>query len=94
MRVDSQDHDNNFDNMWCNNPEETIAFMEKVEKPWVAFKVMAAGAIPPRVGIPYAYHGGADFVVAGMFDFQVEEDVRIALEALRKTQKRPRSWQA
>jgi hypothetical protein len=45
MRVDSQDHDNNFDNMWCNNPEETIAFMEKVEKPWVAFKVMAAGNV-------------------------------------------------
>ena len=58
--------------MWCNNPEETAAFMETVEKPWVAFKVMAAGAIPPRMAFSYAYRHGADFIIAGMFDFQVE----------------------
>ena len=62
--------------MWCNNPEETVAFMEKVEKPWIAFKVMAAGAIPPRMAFPYAYRNGADFIIAGMFDFQVETDVK------------------
>jgi hypothetical protein len=94
MRVDSQDHDNNFDNMWCNNPEETIAFMEKVEKPWVAFKVMAAGAIPPRMAFSYAYRHGADFIIAGMFDFQVEEDVKIAVENVRKFDRRTRPWRA
>ena len=40
----SNDHKSNNDNMWCNNPDETAAFMEKVEKPWVAFKVMAGGS--------------------------------------------------
>jgi hypothetical protein len=88
----SGDHDSNNDNMWCNNPEETAAFMEKVEKPWVAFKVMAAGAINPRTAFPYAYRHGADFVIAGMFDFQVEADVKIAIEALQQVSTRKRPW--
>jgi hypothetical protein len=92
MRGDASDHDANFDNMWCNNPEETAAFMEKVEKPWVAFKVMAAGGIAPQMAFPFAYRNGADFVIAGMFDFQVETDVKIALEALQKLDNRKRPW--
>ena len=92
MTSDSADHDANDDNMWCNNPEETIAFMETVEKPWVAFKVMAAGAIPPRMAFSYAYRHGADFVIAGMFDFQVESDVKIAIENVHKSQGRKRPW--
>lgn len=94
MQGGALDHDVNFDNMWCNNPEETAAFMEKVEKPWVAFKVMAAGGIHPQMAFSYAYKNGADFVIAGMFDFQVEQDVKIAIEALKKVQKRPRPWRA
>jgi len=92
MRGDSSDHDANYDNMWCNNPEETAAFMETVEKPWVAFKVMAAGAINPRVAFSYAYRHGADFIIAGMFDFQVEADVKIAIESLEKADGRGRPW--
>ena len=92
MRGDSSDHNANFDNMWCNDPEETAAFMEKVEKPWVAFKVMAAGAIHPRIAFSSAYRNGADFVIAGMFDFQVEPDVKIAIESLRKVDNRKRPW--
>ena len=88
------DHDANNDNMWCNNPEETIAYMEKVEKPWIAFKVMAAGAIPPQIGFSYAYRGGADFVLAGMFDFQVETDAKLAIESLKKANSRKRPWRA
>ena len=94
MSGDASDHDGNFDNMWCNNPEETIAYMEKVEKPWVAFKVMAAGAIPPRSAFPHAYRNGADFVIAGMFDFQVEIDVKIAIEGVQKASHRKRPWRA
>jgi len=86
------DHDANYDSMWCNNPEETAAFMEKVDKPWVAFKVMAAGAIHPQKAFSYAFRHGADFVMAGMFDFQVEADVKIAIERLRKSADRKRAW--
>ncbi len=93
MRADAADHNANNDSMWCNNPEETAAFMEKVDKPWVAFKVMAAGAIPPAMAIPHAYRQGADFIIAGMFDFQVETNVKIAIEGLRKAGRRKRKWQ-
>jgi hypothetical protein len=93
MRPNSSDHDANNDNMWCNNPEETAAFMETVDKPWVAFKVMAAGAITPRIAFSHAYRHGADFIIAGMFDFQVETDVKIAIESLRRLASRKRPWQ-
>ncbi len=92
MRANAGDHDANNDNMWCNNPEETAAFMETVAKPWVAFKVMAAGAILPGTALPYAYRHGADFVMAGMFDFQIEPDVRIAIECLKGLGDRKRPW--
>jgi hypothetical protein len=75
---------------WCNNPEEVIDFMKSVEKPWIAFKVMAAGAIPPRDAFRYAFENGADFVLAGMFDFEIAEDVLIANAALKRlTRSRP-----
>ncbi len=94
MEGKAGDHDANNDNMWCNNPEETAAFMEKVDKPWVAFKVMAAGALPPQMAIPYAYRNGADFVIAGMFDFQIEADVKIAVQSVRNNPTRKRPWRA
>jgi hypothetical protein len=90
MRGDSSNHNANNDSMWCNNPEETAAYMATVNKPWVAFKVMAAGAINPQIAFSYAYRHGADFIIAGMFDFQVETDVKIAIECLqRRNRKRP-----
>ncbi len=92
MRRTPSDHNANNDSMWCNNPEETAAFMETVEKPWVAFKVMAAGAINPKIAFRYAYRHGADFIMAGMFDFQVSTDVKIAIESLQKAGDRKRSW--
>jgi len=92
MQAQSADHDANNDNMWCNNPEETATFMETVERPWVAFKVMAAGAIAPLFAFPHAYRNGADFIIAGMFDFQVEQDVKIAVETLQKLKTRKRPW--
>lgn len=63
-------------------PLQTIEFMKEVKKPWIAYKVLAAGAIHPKEGLRYAYENGADFVVAGMFDFQIEEDVSIANDIL------------
>jgi hypothetical protein len=65
-------------NVWCTSPEETIEFLENVDKPWIAYKVLAAGAIHPGVGFPYAFTRGANFICVGMFDWQIEADVRLA----------------
>ena len=79
-----------YDNMWCINPEETIAFMKTVTKPWLAFKVLAAGAIYPREAFPYAFKNGADFIAVGMFDFQIKENCELAAKVIRLVQNRER----
>jgi len=80
--------------MFCLDPEKTVEFMQSVVKPWVAFKVMAAGALSPEIGFNFAYKNGADFIIAGMFDFQVAGDVEIARKALRRARNRARPWRA
>jgi hypothetical protein len=81
-----------YDNMWCINPEETIAFMQTVTKPWIAFKVLAAGAIPPAQAFPYAFKNGADFLAVGMIDFQIKSNCELAERAFRRAQRRQRPW--
>lgn len=83
-----------FPGYWCGKPRETVEFMRAVRKPWIAFKVMAAGAIPPQNAFRYAFENGADFVLAGMFDFEIAEDVGLVKEILRGPLERRRSWQA
>jgi hypothetical protein len=77
---------------WCASPEETISVMKAVDKPWIAFKTMAAGAIPPKTAFRYSFLHGADFVLAGMFDYEIEEDVKLAQDALGRTKERERAW--
>ncbi len=83
---------NEFPGYWCANPKETAEFMKTVEKPWIAFKTMAAGAIAPKQAFRYAYTSGADFVLAGMFDFEIGEDVKLAAESLENSRQRERPW--
>lgn len=81
-------HDNIFD----YDPEETIRYMATLEEPWIAFKVLAAGSIEPEEGLKYAFKNGADFVCLGMYDFQIVEDVNIALSSLEEARERERPW--
>ena len=68
-----------------------------VDKDAKKIKTLAAGAIQPEVGFPYAFKGGADFICVGMYDFQVVEDVNLVLEilddeSLKSERRRP--WRA
>jgi len=89
-----QNSADNHDNIWDIKPEATRDFMATFHKPWIAFKVMAAGAISPQKGFHFAYQGGADFICAGMFDFQLKEDVQLAKQILAGNLDRTRPWQA
>ncbi len=80
------------DNLWCDGHEETVAFMQDVKVPWIAFKVLAAGAIGVEEGLKYAFENGADFICLGMFDFQVKEDAEIAQRVIAGTKNRKRPW--
>jgi hypothetical protein len=82
----------NHDNIWDIKPEVTREVMAGFPRPWIAFKVMAAGAIPPEKAFRFAFQGGADFICAGMFDFQVAEDVGIAKKVLAERLDRERPW--
>ena len=81
-----------IDNYWCMDPKETIAYMSELSRPWIAYKVLAAGAITPQAGFRYAFENGADFVAAGMFDFQIAENAGVAVECVQTTQNRERVW--
>jgi hypothetical protein len=83
-----------IDNYWCMDPAGTIRFFAELERPWIAYKVLAAGAIQPEAGFTHAFANGADFCVVGMFDFQIEENVATANRVLAATKNRERSWVA
>ncbi|HZH72412.1 MAG TPA: DoxX family membrane protein [Mariniphaga sp.] len=81
------------DNMYCFKPQDTIDYMNSLEEPWIAFKVLAAGAIKPQEGFQYAFNNGADFICVGMYDFQIVEDVNMVNDSLAQVN-RIRPWRA
>ncbi len=85
------DHNRFHNNMFCLFPERTIEFVSQATVPVMGFKVLAAGAIEPKDGFQWAYDNGADFICVGMFDFQVVNNVNIAINCLKNT-KRSREW--
>ncbi|MFN8256343.1 MAG: DoxX family protein [Bacteroidales bacterium] len=88
----SDDHQLFHDNIFDLFPDQTAAFMKTVNKPWFAFKVLAAGAIKPEEGFKFAFENGADFICVGMFDFQVVNNVNIANSILNGKLVRQRNW--
>jgi len=89
---ESPNHSEYHDNMFCHNHEETMAFMQDVKVPWIAFKVLAAGAIGAEEGLKFAFAGGADFICLGMFDFQIKQDVELTLKTIAESNNRKRPW--
>ncbi len=85
-----------YDNdcMWELYPQETIDFMKTVKKPWIGYKVLAAGAVQPKEAFQFAFENGMDFACVGMFDFQVRDNVRTAKKILAKDEvkNRTRAW--
>jgi len=90
----TDDHNRFHDNIWCLDAEKTIEVMSKIEVPWIAFKVLAAGAIHPRHGFRFAFENGADFIAVGMLDFQIRENVDRTKQCLRVSKDRVRPWRA
>jgi len=81
------------DNIYCRDPEETIKFFETRKEPYIAFKVLAAGAIPPADGIRFGLEAaGGDFICLGMFDFNMIEDVNIFNNTMANLGNRKRAW--
>ena len=86
------DHNKFHNNMFCLFPERTAEFVNRAKVPVMGFKVLAAGAIEPEDGFKWAFENGADFICVGMFDFQVVNDVNIAINTLNNLQNRKREW--
>jgi hypothetical protein len=89
-RVGEKEHDN----IWCTDPEATIAYMRDLPEPWIAFKVLAAGALEAKPSFQFAFESGADFICVGMYDFQIVDDVNLVLEVLQTRLARQRRWRA
>jgi hypothetical protein len=88
------DRNSTNDNMWDLFPEQTIEAFKSIKVPFFGFKVLAAGALTPADGIRWAFENGADFVCAGMYDWQIVDDVNTTIDILGSLGKRERPWYA
>ncbi len=85
-----------FDNIWCANSDQVIEAFKSITKPWLASKVLAAGAIDSRRGLTYALEdGGADFAAVAMFDFLIAPNAETVKRIVpRADRNRTRPWRA
>jgi hypothetical protein len=77
---------------YCSPPAEVEQMMSTIHKPWIGFKTLGAGRGVPPEGFHHAFQRGADFIVVGMFDWQVRDDVAHVQEMLAKGIDRDRPW--
>ncbi len=84
---------NNLD-FHSERPAEVAEFMQTVTRPWIAFKVLGAGAVTPSDGFRLALTSGADFLTVGMFDFQVRDNAALVRSLLAGSLTRQRPWRA
>jgi uncharacterized membrane protein YphA (DoxX/SURF4 family) len=89
-----KEHNMANDNIWCMSDKIVADFFKENPTPWIAYKVLAAGAIKPADGLRHAFESGADFACVGMFDFQVVENANIVYDILKGDLKRERKWYA
>lgn len=92
IKGEGPDRQDYHDNIWCASAEDTANFFKTCETPWIAYKVLAAGAIKPEDGIKFAFENGADFTCVGMFDFQVIDNANTVSQILNPDLKRERKW--
>ncbi len=78
--------------IWCMGDKPKSDFFTQNSTPWIALKVLAAGAIKPEEGFRHAFDGGADFACIGMFDFQVKGNTNTAGTLQNSGLNRTRSW--
>lgn len=88
----SYDRAQYHDNLWCASPGDVTAFFQKCKTPWIAYKVLAAGALNPEEAFRHAFENGADFICVGMFDFQIIPNANIVYNTLTGDLKRERPW--
>ncbi|MDO5567450.1 MAG: hypothetical protein Q4G59_12385 [Planctomycetia bacterium] len=77
---------------YCPDAPAVRQFMENRPEPWIAFKVLAAGAIHPKQGFKHAFEGGADFICVGIYDFQMIDDANLCNDILDGKLNRTRPW--
>jgi len=86
------DRNNYHDNLWCADADEVTEFFKNNKTPWIAYKVLAAGAIAPEDGFKYSFENGADFICVGMFDWQIIPNANIVHDTLNSVWEWMRGW--
>ena len=77
---------------YTQDTRDVAALMKTIKKPWIAFKVLGAGRVLPKDGFDLAFQSGADFINVGMYDFQVESNISLVRDVVKRHEQRDRPW--